>query len=102
VGTVPTRWLGFHCTHVLGIGMVGCCLHAELIRTARNFIVAEGDRNVLVVEANRTPDDDEERLTDPDLYIYSDGASACVVTTDKPRRVATAFRSTRSSSTTRR
>lgn len=84
VGTVPTRWLGFHCTHVLGIGMVGCCLHAELIRTARNFIVAEGYRNVLVVEANRTPDDDEERLTDPDLYVYSDGASACVVTTDKP------------------
>lgn len=84
VGTIPTRWLGFHCTHVLGIGMVGCCLHAELIRTARNLIVAEGYRNVLVVEANRNPPDDRDRLTEPDLYIYSDGAAACVVTTEQP------------------
>jgi len=85
VGSHLVRALGFHCTHLMGIGMFGCCLHAELFRTARNLIVAEGYRNVLVVETNRcAPDSHADRIIPPDQYIYSDGAAACVVTSEKP------------------
>ena len=84
VGTHVVRELGFHCTHLMGIGMFGCCLHAELVRTARNLIVAEGYRNVLVCEVNRCSPDDSDRHIGPDMYIYSDGAAGCVVTSEKP------------------
>jgi 3-oxoacyl-[acyl-carrier-protein] synthase III len=84
LGTHIVRHLGFHNTHVLGIGMAGCCLYAELIRTGRNLIVAEGYRNVLVVEASRCNPDNNDRVIGPDTYIYSDGAAACVVTAQEP------------------
>lgn len=84
LGTHLVRELGFHATHVLGIFLAGCALTTELLRTARNLIVGEGYRNVLIVEANRCNPDDSDRAIPPDQWIYSDGASSCIVTADRP------------------
>jgi len=84
LGTHILRGLGFHATHVLGIFMAGCCLTTELLRTARNLIVGEGYRNVLIVEAHRCNPDDSDRVIPPDQWVYGDGASSCIVTTDTP------------------
>jgi 3-oxoacyl-[acyl-carrier-protein] synthase III len=85
LGTEIVTQLGFHATHVLGIGLAGCCLYAELLRTARNMIVAEGYRNVLVVEASRCSPSENDRVSPPDLHIYSDGAASCVVSSQSPQ-----------------
>jgi len=76
--------LGFGNTHMLGITLAGCCSFAELLRMARNLIVAEGYRSVLVVDVNRCNPDESDRLVGPDWTIYSDGAASCVVTTHEP------------------
>jgi 3-oxoacyl-[acyl-carrier-protein] synthase III len=76
--------LGFGNIHVVGITLAGCCGFSELLRMARNLIVAEGYRSVLVVDVNRCKPDESDRLVPPDWTIYSDGAASCVVTTCEP------------------
>jgi 3-oxoacyl-[acyl-carrier-protein] synthase III len=84
LATRIVRDLGFHDVHVVGIGMSGCCLYAEMVRMARNMIVGEGYRNVLVVEVNRCHANDTDRVVEPDWYVYCDGAASCIVTTQAP------------------
>jgi 3-oxoacyl-[acyl-carrier-protein] synthase III len=84
LGATVVRELGFHNVHVLGIGLAGCCLFAELVRTGRNLVVAEGYRNVLVIEVNRCPPDESGRVVPPDWFLYGDGAASCIVTREAP------------------
>jgi 3-oxoacyl-[acyl-carrier-protein] synthase III len=76
--------LGFHEIHAVGVNLGGCTNYASLIRMARDLIVAEGYRNVLVVESNKCAFDGSDRLVPPDMSIFSDGAASCVVTREQP------------------
>jgi 3-oxoacyl-[acyl-carrier-protein] synthase III len=82
VGTEVLLALGLKDILVVGITMAGCANYASSLRIARNMIVAEGYRNILVIETNQVRGDlDRVWATESNAaYIFGDGAASCIAT----------------------
>jgi 3-oxoacyl-[acyl-carrier-protein] synthase III len=78
--------LGMNRIPVAGVTLSGCANAASALRAARNMVIAEGYRNVLVIETNLLQDDDRRLLgTEPGVTpenVFGDGAVSFVVTSD--------------------
>jgi 3-oxoacyl-[acyl-carrier-protein] synthase III len=74
--------LGLKDILVVGVTMAGCANYASSLRIARNMIVAEGYRNILVIETNQVRGDlDRVCATESNAgFIYGDGAASCIAT----------------------
>lgn len=78
--------LGMNRIPAAGVTLSGCANAASALRAARNMVIAEGYRNVLVVETNLLRDDDRRLLgTQPGATpenVFGDGAVSFIVTSD--------------------
>jgi 3-oxoacyl-[acyl-carrier-protein] synthase III len=74
--------LGLKDILVVGVTMAGCANYASALRMARNMIIAEGCRNILVIETNQVRGDlDRVWATEKNAaYIFGDGAVSCIAT----------------------
>jgi 3-oxoacyl-[acyl-carrier-protein] synthase III len=66
---------------VVGVTMAGCANYASCLRIARNMLVAEGLRNILVIETDQVRGAMERQLTfeGSAALIFGDGAASVVV-----------------------
>jgi 3-oxoacyl-[acyl-carrier-protein] synthase III len=75
--------LGIQDALVVGVTLAGCANYGSALRMARNLIVAEGRRNVLVIESNQTRGG-LERVRAPGgtraSLVFGDAAVSCIVT----------------------
>jgi 3-oxoacyl-[acyl-carrier-protein] synthase III len=75
--------LGIRETIVVGATMAGCANYANSLRVARNMIVAEGCRNVLVIETNKVKWEEHRAVISPATgagnMIFADGAASFIV-----------------------
>lgn len=71
---------------VTGVTLGGCANNGAALRAARNLILAEGFRNVLVIETNQVRGDLERvhtSLSGDAAYILGDGAVSCIVSPER-------------------
>jgi 3-oxoacyl-[acyl-carrier-protein] synthase III len=74
--------LGLKDIPVVGTTLAGCANYASSFRVARNMIVAEGCRNILVIETNQVRGglDRVWATASNAAYIFGDGAVSCIAT----------------------
>jgi 3-oxoacyl-[acyl-carrier-protein] synthase-3 len=79
--------LGLRDIPVVGVTLAGCANYASSLRVARNMIMAEGMRNVLVIETNQVRGEMQRPYVSPLSgaagAIFADGAASFIVTTDE-------------------
>jgi 3-oxoacyl-[acyl-carrier-protein] synthase III len=80
------RIIGFNIIPVVGTTLAGCANLANSIKVARNMIIAENLRNVLVIETNQVRGS-MQRLegilpSEIPATLFGDGAVSCIVTNE--------------------
>lgn len=64
----------------MGIYLPGCANFSIALRVAKNLIIGDGLKHVLIVTSDKTdPKDPENRIFYPDITLLSDAAASCIV-----------------------
>ena len=83
LGTEILMGLGLRDLPVVGVTLAGCANYASSLRVARNMLISEGLRNVLLIETNqvrgRTQRVSVSRFTGEANTVYADGAASMIV-----------------------
>lgn len=66
---------------VVGVTLAGCANYSSALRVARNYVVGEGLKNVLVIETDQVRGTMERQVFDNDTAcaIFGDGAASVIV-----------------------
>lgn len=66
---------------VVGVTLAGCANYSSALRVARNMLIAEGLKNVLVIETNQVRGSMQRQVFDDGMacVIFGDGAASLVV-----------------------
>jgi 3-oxoacyl-[acyl-carrier-protein] synthase III len=83
LGTEILMGLGLRDLPVVGVTLAGCANYASSLRVARNMLIAEGLRNVLLIETNQVRGTMQRvpvsRFTGDVNTVFADGAASMIV-----------------------
>jgi 3-oxoacyl-[acyl-carrier-protein] synthase III len=78
--------LGLSDVPLVGVTLAGCANYSSALRVARNLLVAEGMKHVLVIETDQVRGSMQRQVFDNGAAcaIFGDGAASLVVSSDTP------------------
>ena len=78
---------------VIGVTLAGCANYSSALRVARNYVVGEGLKNVLVIETDQVRGTMQRQVFDNDTAcaIFGDGAASVIVSPENGPSTSTAL-----------